>query len=141
MVFNSLKKRIQKNEGYSKIPYKDQLGYYTIGYGHLIKKKENFFFKNKYNKIFFHNLFEIDFNKAKNDYYKHLYKKNHKKPEKELLIEMVFQIGIFGVLKFKKMLYFLNKKEKYMASLEMLDSLWYKQTPKRVLSLIEHYIK
>ena len=28
------KKRIKKNEGYSKKPYKDQLGFYTIGFGH-----------------------------------------------------------------------------------------------------------
>ena len=54
---------------------------------------------------------------------------------------MLFQIGSGGVSKFKKMLYFLNKKQKFMASLEMLDSLWYLQTPKRVKDLIKNYTK
>ena len=98
MSFKELKDRIKKNEGYSDKPYQDQLGFYTIGYGHLIT-------------------------------------------EKELLIEMIFQLGAKGVSKFKKMLYFLNKKQKYMASLEMLDSLWYLQTPERVKNLIKNYTK
>ena len=52
---------------------------------------------------------------------------------------MIFQLGLKGVLKFKRMLFYLNNKKKYMVSLEMLDSLWYKQTPKRVLDLIINY--
>ncbi len=139
MSFNNLKSRIKKNEGYSKHPYKDQLGYYTIGYGHLIRKNENYFFTNKYNKKYFDKLFDFDFNRALMLYYKFLHKKNHTKKDKELLIEMIFQLGIQGVLKFKKMLFFLNKKQKYMTCLEMIDSLWYKQTPKRVESLIKNF--
>ena len=141
MNFLQLKRRIKKNEGFSKKIYKDSLGFQTIGFGHLIKKDENFFYNKIFNKSFFINLFEEDFKKALIDYKKYLYKKNHGISEKELLIEMNFQIGVAGVLKFKKMLYYLNKKQKYMACLEMLESLWYKQTPKRVLNLIQNYIK
>ena len=72
---------------------------------------------------------------------KNFYKKNHTILEKELLIEMIFQLGAKGLSKFKNMLYFLNKKQKFMASLEMLDSLWYLQTPKRVENLIDNYLK
>ena len=54
---------------------------------------------------------------------------------------MIFQLGAKGVSKFKKMLYFLNKKQKFMASLEMLDSLWDLQTPERVKNLIKNYTK
>ena len=141
MSFKKLKFRIKKNEGYSAKPYKDQLGFYTIGYGHLIRKKEkNYFFKN-YKKKHFEELFLKDFNKALIDYKLFLYKKNHKLNEQELLIEMLFQLGLTGVSKFKKMLYFLNKKQKFMASLEMLDSLWYLQTPYRVENLIKNYMR
>jgi len=35
-----LKKRIKKNEGFSLKPYKDQLGFITIGFGHLVLPKE-----------------------------------------------------------------------------------------------------
>ena len=139
MKFTNLKKRIKKNEGYSKKPYKDQLGFYTIGFGHLIRPYEKIYFKKTFSKKYFEELFEYDFNIALNCYKKFLYKKNHKKAEKELLIEMIFQLGIKGVLKFKRMLFYLNNKKKYMASLEMIDSLWYKQTPKRVLDLIINY--
>ena len=139
MSFKKLKDRIKKNEGYSDKPYKDQLGFYTIGYGHLIKEKENNYYIKKYNKDHFKKLFEADFKKAQDQYQKNFLKKYHTISEKELLIEMLFQLGAKGVSKFKKMLYFLNKKQKFMASLEMLDSLWYLQTPERVKNLIKHY--
>ena len=141
MSFKKLKDRIKKNEGYSDKPYKDQLGFYTIGYGHLIKEKENNYYIKKYNKDHFKKLFEADFRKAQDQYEKNFFKKHHTISEKELLIEMLFQLGEKGVSKFKKMLYFLNKKEKFMASLEMLDSLWYLQTPERVKNLIKNYTK
>ena len=141
MSFKKLKDRIKKNEGYSDKPYKDQLGFYTIGYGHLIKEKENNYYIKKYNKDHFKKLFEADFKKAQDQYEKNFFKKNHTISEKELLIEMLFQLGEKGVSKCKKMLYFLNKKEKFMASLEMLDSLWYLQTPERVKNLIKNYTK
>ena len=141
MAFNKLKIRIKKNEGFSLKPYKDQLGYYTIGFGHLIKKNEDRYFKTKYKKKYLEQIFQLDFNKALNDYKKFLYKKNHKKNDKELLIEMVFQLGLSGVLKFRKMLFYLNKRQKYMVCLQMLDSLWCKQTPLRVKNLIKNYLK
>jgi len=141
LSFKKLKDRIKKNEGYSDKPYKDQLGFYTIGYGHLIKEKENNYYIKKYNKDHFKKLFEADFKKAQDQYQKNFFKKYHTISEKELLIEMLFQLGKNGVSKFKKMLYFLNKKEKFMASLEMLDSLWYLQTPERVKNLIKNYTK
>ena len=56
-------------------------------------------------------------------------------------IRFYIDFWIKGVSKFKKMLYFLNKKQKFMASLEMLDSLWYSQTPERVKNLIKNYTK
>ena len=141
MSFKKLKDRIKKNEGYSDKPYQDQLGFYTIGYGHLIKEKENKYYLKKYNKDHFKKLFEADFKKAHDQYKKNFLKKNHTSSEKELLIEMLFQLGEKGVSRFKKMLFFLNKKQKFMASLEMLDSLWYLQTPERVKNLIKNYTK
>ena len=141
MSFKELKDRIKKNEGYSDKPYQDQLGFYTIGYGHLITEEDSKYYIKKFKKNHFEKLFETDFKKAKDQYKKNFFKKNHRASEKELLIEMLFQLGVKGVFKFKKMLYFLNKKQKFMASLEMLDSLWYLQTPERVKNLIKNYTK
>jgi len=139
LSFKELKDRIKKNEGFSDKPYQDQFGFYTIGYGHLITKKENKYYNKKFKKKHFEELFEIDFKKAQEQYKKNFSKKNYTTSEKELLVEMIFQLGTKGVSKFKKMLYFLDKKQKFMASLEMLDSLWYLQTPKRVKNLIKNY--
>ena len=140
MKHKSLKLRIKKNEGFSLKPYKDQLGNYTIGYGHLIKKNEKEFFKKKFNKKFFENLFEKDFLKALEDY-KNKFKQRHSsEASEELIIEMIFQLGIKNVNKFKKMKKKLSNKQKYLVCLEMMDSLWYKQTPKRVENLIKNYL-
>ena len=139
MFFKSLKLRIKKNEGYSNKPYKDQLGFYTIGYGHLIKPNEKKYFNSTFNKGHFENVFEIDFNKSLKQYNTLFFRKFHKQAEKELIIEMLFQLGPKGVSKFKKMLFYLNNKKKYMTCLEMMDSLWYKQTPERVNNLIKNF--
>jgi GH24 family phage-related lysozyme (muramidase) len=48
--YHNLKKRIKLNEGFSPKPYKDQLGYLTIGYGHLILPNEKILLKKKYTK-------------------------------------------------------------------------------------------
>ena len=140
MDFSNLKLRIKNNEGYSNKAYKDHLGFLTIGYGHLIKSNESKYLKNFYSKKYLENLFDDDFNKALVKYNKLFFKKNHGQKEKELLIEMLFQLGDKGVSKFVKMLSHIEKKQKFMTCLEMLNSLWYKQTPKRVEDLIKNYI-
>jgi len=52
-----------------------------------------------------------------------------------VLIEMVFQLGVGGVSKFKKMWSALQEQDYNKASIEMLDSRWAKQTPSRANSL------
>ena len=48
---------------------------------------------------------------------------------------MVFQLGMGGVSKFKKMWKALKQNNYQIASEEMLDSRWAKQTPKRAEEL------
>ena len=131
-----LKVRIKKNEGYRNHIYCDQLGKPTIGFGHLIKKNEKFLHKKKYSKEYLNIIFENDFNLALKDFRKWHQAKRLPINLQGVLIEMVFQLGIKNCLKFKKFNRYLKKKLFYMASLEMLDSLWYVQTPKRVEKLI-----
>ena len=97
MSLDNLKKRIKRNEGYSQFPYKDQLGYQTIGYGHLIKKNEKKYFTKTFTKKYFEELFEYDFQKTV-DVYKKIFSQNsHNTNERDLLIEMLFQLGPKGV--------------------------------------------
>ena len=141
MNYLSLKLRIKKNEGFSSRFYKDQLGNYTIGYGHLIRKKEIVLYKKKIKVPFFQNLFETDFKTALDDYNKHFRKYSFSQNIKELIVEMIFQMGIQNVLSFKKTLRHIKKNNKFLAALEMMDSIWYKQTPLRVENLIKHFLK
>ena len=53
----------------------------------------------------------------------------------EILVEMVFQLGIGGVGKFKKMWSALDNEDYGEASFQMMDSLWAKQTPNRAEKL------
>ena len=50
---------------------------------------------------------------------------------KEVIINMVYQIGEGGVSKFKNMWKALDSEDYGEASFQMLDSLWAKQTPAR----------
>ena len=62
------------------------------------------------------------------------------KKEDELLIEMIFQLGITGCLKFKNLLKNMRKGNKHLVCFEMMESLWYKQTPYRVKTLIKTFL-
>ena len=134
--FSNLKNRIKKNEGYRSRLYYDKLGFPTIGFGHLIKDNQKHLMKNRFPKKYLLGIFELDFKKALKDYLRFYSKKNHSKKTAEVYIEMIFQLGIVGQRKFIKMNNYIEKNEVFMAVLEMKNSLWYSQTPKRVDCLI-----
>ena len=135
--FSQLKSRIKKNEGYRNQIYYDQVGKQTIGFGHLIKKREKFIHQKKYSKKYLNKIFENDFSSALSDFNKSYKAKDLSKNSQEVLLEMIFQLGIKNCLKFKKFNKSLKNKLPYMAALEMLNSRWYVQTPKRVEKLVD----
>jgi len=141
LVYKKLIKRIKKNEGFSLTPYKDQLGFLTIGYGHLILPDEKELYENKKTKTELEKIFIQDFKNALKNYQKLLKKNTSNKKEEELLIEMVFQMGIKRVLKFSNLIKNMKKKNKHLVCFEMMNSLWYSQTPKRVKKLIKIFLK
>ncbi len=140
MGYHNLKKRIKLNEGFSSKPYRDQLGYLTIGYGHLILSNEKILLKKQIHKKELEEIFEKDFKKALSNFNNTLKFFTSNKKEAELLIEMIFQLGIKGCLKFKNLIKNIRKGNKHLVCLDMMDSLWYKQTPYRVKSLIKIFL-
>ena len=140
MGYHNLKKRIKLNEGFSPEPYKDQLGYLTIGYGHLILSNEKILLKKQINKKELEEIFEKDFKKALSDFNNTLKPITSNKKEAELLIEMIFQLGIKGCLKFKNLIKNIRAGKKHLVCLDMMDSLWYKQTPYRVKTIIKTFL-
>ena len=140
MGYHNLKERIKSNEGFSSKPYKDQLGYLTIGYGHLILPNENILLKKQINKKELEEIFEKDFKKALSNFNKTFKPFTLNEKESELLIEMIFQLGIKGCLKFKSLIKNIKKGNKHLVCFDMMDSLWYKQTPNRVKALIKTFL-
>jgi len=53
----------------------------------------------------------------------------------QVLIEMAYQMGVSGVMKFKKMWAALAERDYETAAKEMLDSRWARQTPARAEEL------
>ena len=140
MGYHNLKERIKSNEGFSSKPYKDQLGYLTIGYGHLILPNENILLKKQINKKELEEIFEKDFKKALSNFNNTFKSFTLNEKESDLLIEMIFQLGIKGCLKFKNLIKNIRKKNKHLVCFDMMDSLWYKQTPNRVKALIKTFL-
>ena len=128
----SLEERLMEHEGFIPKIYKDTRGLATIGYGHLVTKQDPFIEGVEYPEEELYNLFLKDLQKAKNgaeEIVGHI--KELHPTAKEIVIEMVYQLGVTGVRRFLKTLLHLENRDYKNASLEMLDSAWRKQTPKR----------
>ena len=139
--FSRISTRIKKNEGFRSTVYLDQLGNPTIGYGHLINLKDVFFVRKKYSKRFLLKVFDNDLRKAILDFKKNYHYKNLPDNVQEVIIEMIFQLGIRNILQFKKFNLCIKNNNFYLAALEMINSLWYQHTPKRVDRLINILLK
>tara|TARA_R100000329_G_C7428454_1_gene150598 strand:+ start:65 stop:490 length:426 start_codon:yes stop_codon:yes gene_type:complete len=131
MSFEELKNRIKKHEGYRVDVYKCSEGFDTGGYGHKIIPGEDIpTTEEGWNK-----LFEKDFQTACEGADRVLGDCDIDTTAKEVVIEMVYQMGEGGVSKFKGMLSALKQGNYTDASDEMIDSLWYRQTPNRASEL------
>ena len=130
-MYEDLKSRIKKHEGFLSKVYLDSLGKATIGYGHLLTEDDDFVEGVIYDKDILESLFEKDFSKAVQGAEELLKGYEIALIAKEVIIEMVFQLGKTGVSKFKNMFAALKEHEYSRAAAEMLNSAWYRQTPSR----------
>ena len=137
MSFQEVKERIKKHEGFRNTVYLDSLGKATIGYGHLITKADNFIEGVEYSKEELDALFDKDFDTACDQAMTLVGSFNICEDAVGVIIEMVFQLGIGGVGKFKMMLEALKESDYANAAVHMLASNWHKQTPKRCEELAE----
>ncbi len=109
--------------------YKCTEGYDTIGYGFAIKDLE-------LDEDICDMILERKVAKLVERLEKNLpYLPSLPKDAQDVLIEMAYQMGVSGLLKFKKTLMYVESKDYKDASVEMLDSRWAKQTPNRAKKL------
>ena len=128
----SLEERIMEHEGFVPKIYKDTRGLATIGYGHLVKPSDIFEEGKEYPEEELYELFLKDLQEAKEGAHTLIgHIEDLHRNAWECVVEMIYQLGATGVMKFSKMLLALEEKNYHEAHLQMLDSLWRKQTQKR----------
>ena len=130
----SLKERIKKHEGKRFEPYEDSLGILTVGYGRNLKDVP-------FSQDEIDLMFDNDFKRASDgaeslEPYYFL-----DEIRRGVLIEMVFQMGVQGVSRFKKFLRAACDGDYARAAEEMLDSKWAKQTPERARELAKTFLR
>ena len=135
MDMDRLLQSVKKHEGYRNKVYLDTLGKRTVGVGHLCV--EDFWEDNKeYDEELLMNILKDDLKNAIEGA-ERLLKDCPVLDDlaKEIIIEMVFQLGETGVSKFKNMIKALKIPDYQTAAIEMLDSKWAKQTPNRAQNM------
>jgi lysozyme len=137
MDMDRLMESVKQHEGYRNKVYLDTLGKRTVGVGHLCV--EDFWEDDKeYEEKFLMEILQKDLQQAirgaRSLMEDHGCADIDEKAE-EILIEMVFQLGMTGVSKFKNMWKALAELNYVGASYEMLDSRWAKQTPNRAKAM------
>ena len=135
--YKNLEARIKVHEGFRNTVYLDTLKNKTIGWGHLCTKDEIWDENKEYSEEELHRVFITDLNRAIDGANKLCHDIELPPVAKEIIIEMVFQLGAGGVSKFRNMWKFLREGKFFDASFEMLDSRWAKQTPNRAHELSE----
>jgi lysozyme len=123
----SVETSIKINEGFKGMPYQDTEGFDTIGYGTKLPITER-----EAGLILKHRLMQSE----KQIDSKWLAYSRMPKDVQEMCLEMVYQMGIGGFMKFKKMIQALEKGDYDKAYDEGVDSKWYSQTPYRALKVL-----
>ena len=122
---------IKLEEGYSGTIYRCTEGFDTVGYGTRmpITKEEAEL------------LLEHRLKAMRAQLTSYLYDLDIKDEAWDILFNMAYQLGVNGVLKFKNMIKALKDNDYKEASIQMLDSLWAKQTPNRAKRLSDRMNK
>lgn len=140
----TLRQQLINHEGLRYLPYKDSKGYWTIGIGHCIdaritgdKDLEHYYLTagpitdNQIN-----NLYNNDIVKVIKSLDGHIpWWEKLSDVRGRVLIDMTFNMGIYNLLKFKKMLKFLENNWYQDAADEMINSDWYHETKDRARRL------
>jgi lysozyme len=123
-----LKTQLLREEGAESCAYQDSLGFWTIGVGRLIDSRKGGGLSNE----------EIDFlleNDIKRNYEAVLaalpWMSKLNDARQAVLIGMAFQMGLKGLLQFKRTLGSVEDGQFAEAAEEILESKWAQQTPKR----------
>lgn len=131
---------IKRHEGYSLRPYRDTLGKWTIGWGHLLEDHQmsaieqtvGEFLDFLCNKDTHTVWLAEDLGDAEETARAWMPFEALSEPRRRLLIEMCFVLGGTGARKFKRFERAVMENDHHTAAIEIKNSLWYTQAPNRV---------
>ena len=123
-----LKQQLLREEGSESCAYQDTRGFWTIGVGRLIDARKG----DGLSQDEIEYLLDNDIKKITEQVHKFLpWVSKLNEPRRAVLIGMAFQMGLRGLLGFKRTLGSIEDGQYFEAAVEMLDSTWAKQTPER----------
>lgn len=122
---------IEKEEGWREEPYYCSEGYPTIGYGFKLGDKDTPLPKFELPKVVGDLWLKTILNESIDCLNDFVWFTKLNPARQAVIISMVHQMGLYGVLKFKKMIKALEAKDYITAGNEMLQSRWASQTPSR----------
>jgi len=125
---SKLIEELERDEGIVLHAYEDHLGYTTIGIGRLIdKRKGGGITEEEAHYLLLNDIMKVE-SQLRDSVacYSDL-----DVTRQRALCNMCFQLGITGLLQFKKMLAAIEKEDWPEAYKQSMDSLWAKQTPER----------
>jgi lysozyme len=117
---------LKEDEGFRSRPYKDVVGKTTIGYGRnlddnpLTEKEALYLLTNQLQSM------ERDL-----EYRSPVFRNLHRSIRREALLNMMYNLGVDGILGFNRMWDAIDRKDWSAAADEMLDSKWARQLPRR----------
>ena len=126
--------QIKRHEGLVLHAYEDSLGYLTIGYGRLIDRAKHGGISEAEAEYLLQNDVSIVLSALHRNI---IFFDSLCVPRQAVLVNMAFQMGIAGLLKFKKTLTLIEMGAYDGAADGMLKSLWAKQTPNRAAEMAE----
>lgn len=126
--------QLKRDEGEVLHAYPDHLGYLTIGVGILIDQRKGGGLRPEESEYIFRNRLMILRREltSRLPWFRRL-----DDARQGALINMAFQLGINGLLNFRRTMSLIQSGQYAQAAAEMLDSRWAKQTPERAKRISE----
>ncbi len=119
----NLEHKLIEHEGMKKSAYEDSLGFLTIGIGRLIDARKGAGLS--VDEIFY--LMRNDIDRLHRELTNYSWFKCLNDVRQGVIIELAFNVGINGLLSFKRMIAALEPLNPPLAAKEMLDSKWAEQ--------------
>lgn len=149
-----LEAQIRSDEGYSLYPYRDSLGFWTVGTGHLIHESDIRSYEpdrtigNVLDRLSdpanHARWLAQDVQRAISDARRYIGSEafeNLTDERREVLASMAFQLGLPKLTRFTKLRQAILEFRWVRAHDEMIDSLWYRQTPQRAMRLASRMLE